>query len=49
MIIALIGIITLVLLIWTITFTMATESRAEQRRIEGLESGLYSKSSHYAA
>jgi hypothetical protein len=49
MIILFIGIITFVLLIWTITFTMATESRSEQRRIEGIDSGLYNKTSHYAA
>jgi hypothetical protein len=49
MIVVFIGIGTVVLLIWTISFTMATESRAEQRRIEGIASGLYDQPSHHAA
>lgn len=41
MIVVVIGILTVVLLIWTITFTMATESLAEQRGNEGNDLGLY--------
>ena len=36
MIVAFIGIVSMILLLWTLAFTMGTESSAEQRRIQDL-------------
>ena len=36
MIVAFIGIVSMILLLWTLAFTMGTESSAEQRRIQHL-------------